>query len=80
MDKQVNPDTPLPYKGMDIRTEIASRVYGDIIRVYFSNSVTPEGFLSVSYHIENIAKVTVQYTDELIKALNKKDEQRTKTK
>lgn len=62
-----NPETPLPYKGMDIRTEIASRVFGDIFNRYVGT------YTQESMDTEFVAKKTLKYTDALINQLNKKE-------
>lgn len=59
-----NPETPLPYKGMDIRTEIASRLYPAVFDQYIE---------TLSNHPDKIASITLRFTDALIKQLNNKE-------
>lgn len=66
--KHPNPITPLPYKGMDTRTEIASRLMPSIIAIYNKNG----SLVSASLIADLVAKDTLVLTDALIKALNEK--------
>lgn len=65
----VNPETPLPYKGMNTRTEIARTIMPSIIQHYDIHSKHDMDSDTV---IELIAIDTLRYTDALINQLNKK--------
>lgn len=71
-----NPNTPLPYKGMDTRTEIASRIYGSIIKLVVGSwrkGTDEDKYDNVDIQ-EECADIAVQYADVLIKRLNEQYE------
>lgn len=63
---KTDPNTPLPYKGMSIRAEIASRIYSSVIEEYYRKDNNP----LLPSIIDQVAGNTLRLTDALIKALN----------
>jgi len=66
----MNAKMPLPYKGMNTRAEIASRIFPAI----FAEQIKIWGDLHNEDNHKDVAMKTLLYTEALIKELAKYDE------
>ena len=70
---QTNKDfgnTPLPYKGMNIKAEIASRIMPEIIRLHHEGSII---HIDEPSMVDAIVETTILYAEALVKRLNSQE-------
>ena len=65
----INPKAPLPYKGMDVLTEISRTIMPQVIREFMNNRDTMITRIT-EINMEEISYTTVKLAKSLINELN----------